>query len=114
MPAMAANSCLKLFKPSDDVFGGVECLIDLGASLLGTPLACVRKGPATDDWVPAETTVPMLMTDSDCFEVPLFMLDVSLMSSPEVALRLSLCLARSKAFFLSSSYFFFLGSSGST
>ena len=109
-PAIDANSSLKLTRPFDYDFGGVECLTVLGASLRGA-LACVRKGPATDEVVPAETE-PMLIYDSDDFDCPLFTLDVSLTSSP-LPLLLSFRLASNRAFFLSSSYFFFLGSSGS-
>ena len=80
LPAIDANSSLKLTRPFDCDFGGVECLIDLGASLRGA-LACVKKGPATDEVVPAETE-PILICDSDDFDCPLLTLDVSLTSSP--------------------------------
>ena len=111
IPDISANSYLKVFKPSDQFFGGVECRMDGATQLLGA-LACVRKGPATDDVVPADTE-PILIYDSEILESPLFTLAVSLTISP-LALFYSFLLVINRAFFLSSSYFFFLGSSGST
>ena len=77
---MAANSALKLFNPYDYDFVGVTARIEGGASLRAAR-AWVKKGPATEDVVPADTE-PKLICDSDCLLAPLLMLVASLTSSP--------------------------------
>ena len=96
-----ANSYLNEFKPSDWVLGGVDEFLIVGAAWLLGALACVRKGPATDEVVPAETE-PMLIYDSEVLLlVPLFRLEVSLTSSALLARFRSFFFAKSSAFYFS-------------
>lgn len=67
---------MKLARPSECMRGGVELRTVEGASVLAAR-ACVRKGPATDEVVPAEIE-PILIYESETLDMPLFILSVSL------------------------------------